>query len=112
MGRDFLSLLFQRIWGNAYFSTNSWQNIREVKIMHELAKVTITEKQKSEFANSLKELREAHLITLEKLSELTEIPNQTISRYERGENEPSVFQAYKLAKCFGVTVEEMIDGDI
>ena len=63
MGRDFLSLLFQRIWGNAYFSTNSWQNIREVKIMHELAKVTISEKQKSEFANSLKELREAHLIT-------------------------------------------------
>ena len=62
--------------------------------MHELAKVTITEKQNSEFANSLKELRETHLITLEKLSELTGIPNQTISRYERGEKEPSVFQAY------------------
>jgi transcriptional regulator with XRE-family HTH domain len=34
---------------------------------------------------------------LKKVSEGTNIPFQTIARYESGENTPSIVQAYKLA---------------
>ena len=50
-------------------------------------------------AKALKALRKHKGYSLQKVSEGTAIPFQTIARYESGENVPSVIQAYKLA-CF------------
>lgn len=57
---------------------------------------------------NLRRARKAKGWTLQKVSELTGIPNQTLSRYETGKNIPSVYQAYKLAVLFELTIEEMI----
>lgn len=77
-----------------------------------MTKVTLTEKERAEFAVSLKLLRKIYHVSLIDVEELTGITNQSISRYENGLSAPSVFQAYKIAKCFGVTVEEMIQGEL
>lgn len=80
--------------------------------MNEDRKIEITEEERSEYAKSLKALRKGRGWTLKHMEELTGIPNQTLSRYECGKNEPTIFQAYKLAKLFDVTIDEMIRGEI
>ena len=77
-----------------------------------LTKVTLTEEQRAEFAVSLKLLRKIYHVSLVEVEELTGITNQSISRYENGLSVPSVFQAYKIAQCVGVTIEEMIRGEL
>ena len=77
-----------------------------------LLKEENSKQRKAECAKSLKDLRQVYGLSLEGLSERTGIPNQTLSRYERGINEPSVFQAYKIAAAFGVTIEEMLLGEL
>ena len=73
-----------------------------------LTKVTLTEEERAEFAISMRSLRKMYHASLDDIAKLTDIPGQSLSRYELGENAPSVFQAYKIAQCFGVTIEEMI----
>lgn len=80
--------------------------------MNKDSKIEITEEERIEYAKSLNVLRKSKGWTLKRMEELTGIPNQTISRYERGINEPTIFQAYKIAKLFDVTIEEMIQGEI
>lgn len=77
-----------------------------------MTKVTLTEEERAEFAISMRSLRKMYHASLDDIAKLTDIPGQSLSRYELGENAPSVFQAYKIAKCFGVTVEEMIQGEL
>lgn len=59
------------------------------------------------FAKALKVLRLYNGYTLKKVGEATEIPFQTIARYESGENVPSVIQAYKLAYFYKFSVNDM-----
>ena len=40
-----------------------------------------------------------------------EVSRQTIMNWESGENKPNVDKAIKLAKLFGVTVEELLLDD-
>lgn len=77
-----------------------------------MTKVTLTEEERAEFAVSMRFLRKMYHASLDDVAKLTDIPAQSLSRYELGQNAPSVFQAYKIAKCFGVTVEEMIQGEL
>lgn len=60
------------------------------------------------FADSLRELREHCELSLMALSEILEIPNQTLSSYENKTHIPSMLQAIKIASYFYLTVEEMI----
>ena len=60
------------------------------------------------FADSLRELRAYCGLSLIKLSSATDIPNQTLSSYERKSRTPSVVQAIKIATYFGLTVEDFI----
>lgn len=75
----------------------------------ELSRKDFSEREISKaFGNSLKKLRWSRGLSLNALSEYTDMPNPTINRYENGINIPTITQALKLAQFFGVSVEEMI----
>lgn len=57
--------------------------------------------------NRVKEHRARLNINQSKLGELAHVSRQTISLIERGDYSPSVSLALKLAKIFGVSVEEI-----
>ena len=59
------------------------------------------------FAEALKELRKFNEYTLKQVSNGTEIPLQTVARYESGENTPSVIQAFKLAYFYNIDIQDM-----
>jgi putative transcriptional regulator len=57
--------------------------------------------------NCLEELRKKNNITQEELADKLEVSRQTIGSLESGRYNPSIQLAFKLAKFFGVTVEEI-----
>ena len=57
--------------------------------------------------NRLEELRKKAGITQEELAERLEVSRQTIGSLECGRYNPSIQLAYKLAKFFHVTIEEL-----
>ncbi|MFD4930663.1 helix-turn-helix transcriptional regulator [Peribacillus butanolivorans] len=57
--------------------------------------------------NNIRELRKAQQLTQEKLSELTGVSRQTIISIETGRFDPSIKLAYKLAKVFQLTIEDI-----
>lgn len=60
------------------------------------------------FGHTLKTLREYKQLTLKKLGEAIEMPPQTINRYEKGENIPTIIQALKIADFFNISIELFI----
>ena len=58
-------------------------------------------------ALALKMIRKYRGYSLKEVSEGTDIPFQTIARYEKGENIPSIIQAYKLAYFYELSVNDM-----
>ena len=57
--------------------------------------------------NHLEELRQQKGLKQEELAALMKVSRQTISSLENGRYNPSILLAMKLARYFGVTVEEM-----
>lgn len=57
--------------------------------------------------NRLEELRQQKGLKQEELAALMKVSRQTISSLENGRYNPSILLAMKLARYFGVTVEEM-----
>ena len=57
--------------------------------------------------NRIAELRERAGLTRAELAELVEVNPQTIGYLERGEYNPSLVLAFRLAGVFGRTVEEV-----
>ena len=57
--------------------------------------------------NRLKEFRAARNINQSEMCQLVHVSRQTISMIERGDYSPSVTLALKIAKVFGVPVEEI-----
>ena len=57
--------------------------------------------------NRLEELRKARGIRQEQLAEALEVSRQTIGSLENGRYNPSILLAYKIAKHFGMTIEEV-----
>ncbi|MGE7763881.1 helix-turn-helix transcriptional regulator [Peribacillus sp. NPDC096540] len=57
--------------------------------------------------NNIRELRKAHKLTQERLSELTGVSRQTIISIETGRFDPSIKLAYKLAKVFQLAIEDI-----
>ena len=53
------------------------------------------------------ELRKSQSLTQERLSEKLGVSRQTISSLETGKYNPSIFLAYKIAKYFEMTIEEV-----
>jgi len=57
--------------------------------------------------NRLRELREIKGMTQEELAAGVGVSRQTIISLERGKYNPSIFLAFKLARAFGLSIEEV-----
>lgn len=63
-----------------------------------------------EIGKNLKELRQMNEYSTYDVEELTGIKHQNISRYENGQNEPSILQCVKLADLYNCSLDELIFG--
>jgi putative transcriptional regulator len=57
--------------------------------------------------NRLEELRKARGIRQEELADALEVSRQTIGSLENGRYNPSIQLAFKIARFFGMTIEEI-----
>lgn len=57
--------------------------------------------------NRIQELRKKNRITQEELAEQCRVTRQTIISLENGRYNPSIFLAYKIARVFGLTIEQV-----
>ncbi len=62
--------------------------------------------------NRLKVLRAEHDLTQADLAEALEVSRQTINAIEKGKFDPSLPLAFKIARQFGMSIEEIfLDGN-
>ncbi|WP_461866441.1 helix-turn-helix transcriptional regulator [Thermococcus sp.] len=63
--------------------------------------------------NRLRELREAKGLTQEELAKALGVTRQTIIAIEKGKYDPSLKLAFKIARFFGVKIEDIFiyEGD-
>jgi putative transcriptional regulator len=59
--------------------------------------------------NKVKELRARFNMTQEDLADNVNVSRQTINAIEKEKYDPSLPLAFKLAKCFGCTIEEIFE---
>ncbi|AQS58367.1 helix-turn-helix transcriptional regulator [Desulforamulus ferrireducens] len=59
--------------------------------------------------NRLRELRNQFNITQEQLADKVAVSRQTIISIENGKYNPSLILAYKIAKVFSCSIEEVFD---
>ena len=57
--------------------------------------------------NRLEQIRKEKGITQEELADALEVSRQTICSLENGRYNPSIILAYKIAKYFDLTIEEI-----
>lgn len=57
--------------------------------------------------NHLEELRKARNISQEELAAALEVSRQTIGSLERGRYNPSILLAFKIARYFDLTIEDI-----
>ena len=57
--------------------------------------------------NRLEELRKARGLRQEELAEALEVSRQTIGSLENGRYNPSILLAFKIARFFGTTIEDI-----
>ena len=57
--------------------------------------------------NRLEEIRKARGIRQEEMAESLEVSRQTIGSLENGRYNPSILLAFKIAKYFGMSIEEI-----
>lgn len=57
--------------------------------------------------NRLEEIRKSRGIRQEELAMTLEVSRQTISSLEKGRYNPSIILAFKIARYFGMSIEEI-----
>ena len=57
--------------------------------------------------NRIEEIRNSKGIRQDELAKLAGVSRQTISSLENGRYNPSIMLAYKIARLFGMTIEEV-----
>lgn len=57
--------------------------------------------------NKLESIRKFHDITQEELADKLEVSRQTIISLEKGRYNPSILLAFKIARLFNLTIEEI-----
>ena len=57
--------------------------------------------------NRLEEIRKQQGITQEELASVLEVSRQTIGSLENGRYNPSILLAFKIARYFGLTIEDI-----
>lgn len=62
--------------------------------------------------NSLYKSRKKKGLSQEEVAEKLGVSRQTISKWETEETVPDIYQAKKLAKIYGLSLDELIDADL
>ena len=62
--------------------------------------------------NSLFDARKKKGLSQEEVAEKLGVSRQTISKWETDETVPDIYQAKKLAKIYGLSLDELIDTDL
>ena len=62
--------------------------------------------------NSLFDARKKKGLSQEEVAEKLEVSRQTISKCETEESVPDIYQAKRLAKIYGLSLDELIDTDL
>ena len=62
--------------------------------------------------NSLYKYRKKKGLSQEEVAEKLGVSRQTISKWETKETVPDIYQAKKLAKIYGLSLDELIDADL
>lgn len=57
--------------------------------------------------NKLEQIRKDRGITQEELANILEVSRQTVNSLENGRYNPSIVLAFKIAKVFGLHIEEI-----
>lgn len=57
--------------------------------------------------NRLEEIRKQNQITQQELASVLEVSRQTISSLEKGRYSPSIILAFKIARYFNMSIEEI-----
>lgn len=57
--------------------------------------------------NRLEEIRKKHGMNQEELADALEVSRQTIGSLENGRYNPSIILAFKIARYFGMSIEEI-----
>lgn len=57
--------------------------------------------------NKLEDLRKQHNLTQEDLADKLEVSRQTINSLEKGRYNPSILLAFKIARLFGLSIEDI-----
>lgn len=57
--------------------------------------------------NRLEEIRKQKGITQEELAKILEVSRQTVGSLENGRYNPSIILAFKIARFFNLTIEEI-----
>lgn len=57
--------------------------------------------------NRLEEIRKQHGIKQDELAKALEVSRQTIGSLENGRYNPSILLAFKIARFFGLSIEEI-----
>ncbi|EPY6470462.1 helix-turn-helix transcriptional regulator [Clostridium sporogenes] len=57
--------------------------------------------------NRVKELRSASNMTQQQLADLVSVSSRTIISLEKGQYNPSIMLAYKIARLFNTTIEDL-----
>ena len=65
------------------------------------------EREGDELKNRIEEIRSEHGIRQEDFAKAMGVSRQTISSLENGRYNPSILLAHKIAKSFGMTIEEV-----
>lgn len=68
--------------------------------------------QLNDFAQRLRQLRKEKGLTQTELGKLAGVHNVNLSRYERGQSEPSADGLKRLAEALGVSVGHLVEGSI
>ncbi|ELZ64787.1 MULTISPECIES: helix-turn-helix domain-containing protein [unclassified Haloferax] len=69
----------------------------------------MSEEFKAELGRRIKELRKLHESSLEEISEMANIHRTTLGKIERGEREPSLSIALRIADALDITVTELVN---
>ena len=82
-------------------------NVEGYAIFISESKVYFTKNQEAALRNRIEEIRKEKGIRQEDFAKIMGVSRQTISSLETGKYNPSIFLAYKIAKFFEMTIEEV-----
>lgn len=64
------------------------------------------------FGKFIKEIRKKHNITQKQLADKYNVTYQAVSKWENGKNMPDMVLLKQMSKDFGISLEEMVEGEL